>query len=460
MSPFFLFFSKKEVYKEYRMKKFFSLLAIPVFLFSTTPHTQAASILGIGIDEEKKETEESNLFQTLAQYRNTQQVLLGLEIELRQEEERTFPEDEEITSLSQEIKNIDSEIKNLTEEEQTQELAKKQEERNAKQFLLEQKSQTLNENFELHLQKIEQLKSDIRDTEGEIEKLAEFSKTQAINLLIRIGFFFGFIILLLLLRFISAKMIGRLSGYIPIPRERALFRLNGIIFNLLIIITIIAALFSQALSILPILAILGTALAFALRNVISSFIAWFVIGTEQGYKIGDLIEVRGAIGEPFRGRVLEVHPLTTVLRQTGMRGDTGQILSFPNKVIFEDQIRNFSKMYRFIYIMIEFLVEDGTDVEIARQDLYDSIMEGIGKDIEEARKNLPNLQTKFGITEDQILPQIFIEPDPKGLMLRGKYFCRLDSRHGSRTEITRRFLERIKAHPQIKLRFVQFGDPD
>ena len=129
-----------------------------------------------------------------------------------------------------------------------------------------------------------------------------------------------------------------------------------------------------------------------MRDIIVSFIAWFLIGTEQGYKIGDLIQ----IGE-MRGRVMEVHPLLTVLRQTGMRGDTGRIVSFPNKFLFEQSIQNFSKMFRFIYIMADFLLERNSDAITARKELATAAEEALAKDIEEARKNLPNLQENLAL---------------------------------------------------------------
>ena len=440
------------------MKRFFFSL-----LFSATfflPCFQVhAGVIDITTSTSPQETSTSpSLLRSIANYQKMQQVLVGLNVELEQEQNRTFDEEKDVQETLQRLKAINSEI--LALEQEGKDTTEKKKEREKIRFQLEEKKKAYDEAFEIHLKKIKQIKTDIENAKTEIIKLKEIAKNQAITLATRVGFFLGLILLLLIIRYIVGKMISRLSGKIPIPRSRALHRMNTIVFNILIALTIIAVLFSQALSILPVLAILGTAFAFALRNVIASFIAWFVIGTEQGYKIGDLIEVQSGSGNRFRGRVLEVHPLITVLRQTGMRGDTGQIVTFPNKIIFEDHIRNFSKMYRFTYIIIDFLLEDGSDVEAARKALYDAIYESIEKDIEDARKNLPNLQTKFGITEEQIQPQIFIEPDPKGILLRGKYFCRLDSRHKSRTEITRHFLEKIKNIPSITLRFVQFGDND
>ncbi len=435
------------------------LLSAIIFFTISFPvyHAEAANL----IDFSSTPTiEDQNLFKTITDWRNQKSYLLGLTIELEQAEERVFPEAEEVNRLGEKLKNLNSELAQLeAEKADAVVIEKKKKEIEDTRFKFEEQTRLFHDTLDLHEKHKQKIQAEIDSRTIDIEKLEALAKEQAINLAIRIGLFFGFLLLILFLRFFTEKMIHRLSGHIPIPRERALVRINKVVFNAIIAISLVVAIFSQFVSLIPLLAVLGTAIAFALRDILASFIAWFVIGTEQGYKIGDLIEVTDTVNDKIRGRVVEVHPFLTILRQTGLRGDTGQVISFPNKLIFDHHIRNFSKMYRFTYIMIEFLLERNSDVEIAREALSIAIQEENSKDIEEAKKNLPNLQTRFGITEEQIDPQIFIEPDPKGIMLRGKYFCRLESRHMSRTNITTNFLKRIREHPNdIKLRFVQWGE--
>ncbi len=401
------------------------------------------------------EQAEQSLFTTLSDIQNLRQQLLAFEIDLRQENEKTFPQTEDITGYSDQLKQLNEDLvaAENAEEPNTEEITALRTQIDETRFLLEQASQAYHESLELQRQTIERLNLDIEKTEAEIEKLTELAFGQALSLLIRFAIIIGLILLLLFIRYASGKMIRRLSGKIPVQRERALIRLNKIVFNILIAISILIALFSQVLSFLPFLAVLGTGLAFALRDIIASFIAWFVIGTDQGYKIGDLIEVGDV-----RGRVMEVHPILTILRETGMRGDTGKLVTLPNKAIFESNILNFSKMYRFTYIMVNFLLERDSNIADAKRELEEAVNDAMQRDIEEATKNLPNLQTKFGIRADDIQPKIFLEPSSQGLMLRTKFFCRLDNRHSSRTKITESFLERIRKYPDIKLRFVEFGD--
>ncbi len=398
---------------------------------------------------------EQSLLSTLSDIQSQKQVLLASQIELRQLEEKGPPTGIEVEALAAELETLQERLVTLkqAEEPDLDTIARLEGELIEQRFELEQASQVFGERLELHRQSINRLKDEILRLEAEIEKLIELAKSQATDFALRIGLFLVFLMILLILRFFSGKMIRRYSGKMPLQRERALVRLNKIVFDFLITVSIIVALFSQVLSFLPFLAILGTALAFAMRDIISSFIAWFIIGTEQGYKIGDLIQT----GE-LRGRVLEVHPLLTVVRQTGLRGDTGRIVSFPNKYIFEQEVQNFSKMYRFIYIMVNFILERDSDIDKAKDLLREVIYEATAHDYEEAKKNLPNLQSRFSLTANHIEPQIFIEPDPRGIYLRGKYFVRLENRHKSRSDITELFFRRVQKMDDVNLRLVEFGE--
>ena len=429
-----------------------------LFLAAFFGFFSGASAISVGVSAEKSPaaTPDRSLFQTISAIQNARQLLLEKKIELRQEENRVFPESTEIDKLSAKKAALKNELSKLekTEKPNSKKLAEKKAEFEKVAFQLNEKSKIFHDNFEIHRKKIAEIQKEIADTEAEIAKLTEIAKNQAEDLAVNIGIFLGFIALIFLLRYVSAKMIRRLSGKIPIAREKTLLRINKIIFNILIGISFLIAVFSQFASILPFLAILGTALAFALRDIISSFIAWFVIGTTSGYKIGDLIEIRGV-----RGRVIEIHPLLTVLRQTGMRGDTGRILSIPNKLIFEGAVHNFSKMYRFTFLMIDFFLEPDSDIDLAKRFLREAIFEAASRDLDEAEKNLPNLQSKFGISPDLIEPKIYIEPDPRGVFLRGKFICRLQNRHAMRSGVAEHFYKKVReSGGAVKIRVVEIGN--
>lgn len=109
-------------------------------------------------------------------------------------------------------------------------------------------------------------------------------------------------------------------------------------FNLFFVVALLILLSSEIASILPFLAVIGTAVGLALKDAIYSFIGWFVVGSSSGYAEGDFIEFDGTSGRVFR-----ITPFITSMQSYGVQGFTGQMLTFPNKTIFEKTIKNWSR---------------------------------------------------------------------------------------------------------------------
>jgi small-conductance mechanosensitive channel len=107
---------------------------------------------------------------------------------------------------------------------------------------------------------------------------------------------------------------------------------------------------------------MATAIGFALRDVVYSFIGWFMIGASDGYQEGDIIQV-----EDFQGKVFRITPLLTTLEEHGLQGVTGKMVSFPNKIIFEKTIKNFSRAHGFTFISLDFIVTHESDIDRARE---------------------------------------------------------------------------------------------
>ena len=428
------------------------LLAIMLFGMMSS----SASALSLFGGSGEAVTNEKSIYQTITNLQNTQQERDEKKIELRLLEENSFvTEQTEIDQKIIEKIGLEREIASLLKQKSIAPdliVTKQDQLKTIEQVIVEWEGALKNKRAAAVVD-IRDLKDGIIDDTAEIEKLKALLGNQALEMLIRMSVIVGFILILLIVRFAINKAINRATS-LPQKRAHALKRLTRIVFNVLVFLTIFFTIFSQFVSILPFLAILGTAVAWALRDVLSSFIAWFVIGSKSGYKMGDLIEV----GED-RGRVIEITPLLTIIRQTGMRGDTGRILSIPNNSIFHQHIVNFSKMYRFTYIMLNYYLTYESDIDIAKQVMKEAITEQ-NADIEDARRNAQGLQNQFGLSAESIEPKVYIEPDTRGILLRGKFICRLDNRFIMRSNVSESFVRKIQKTPRVELRTLEVGEID
>lgn len=231
--------------------------------------------------------------------------------------------------------------------------------------------------------------------------------------------------------------------------------LSSIIFivrNILIFILVFIFFFSKFLLVLPALAIVGTAMGFALRDVISAFIAWFIIGMKDTtYKLGDIIEIPS---EEIFGRVIKIHPLVTVVQELGLSGPNSKVRTFSNKLIFSASINNLSKNHGWVYIPVECMLTYESNITLAKEILLRTMNEILSQD------NISHLDTmkaklkRSGIPEDKLYPMVFTDVRMQGIFLRGKMLIKWEDRHEVRNRVSELFIQEIQKTQEVELRYI------
>jgi small-conductance mechanosensitive channel len=252
----------------------------------------------------------------------------------------------------------------------------------------------------------------------------------------------------IVLKAIIGLVFNRLHFYITAQRKLFILQLIRLVINAVTIIAILLVFFSQLMSALPYFAIFATALAFAMRDVILSVIAWIIIGTKDGYKVGHYLHI-GTLW----GTVVEVNPFNTIVRQGGMSGQTGRLLTFPNKKIFEEFLENWSKLYDFTFLKWDFYLEQGSDIEKAETILLKVLADEQAK-FKDIINKKRNQFIKNGLADDDLEPHIFWEIQANGILLRGKLLVDFNDFFTIRSAVTRAFIIEINKEENIQLRFV------
>lgn len=120
--------------------------------------------------------------------------------------------------------------------------------------------------------------------------------------------------ILYLLRIFSRQLLFRFGRNFSKTHQEALNLWHRWLFYLLFIGAFLVLFSSEFVSFLPFLAIFGTAVGFALKDVVYSIIGWFVIGTDSGYREADFIEFDTTVGRVFR-----ISPLLTSIEEYGVQ---------------------------------------------------------------------------------------------------------------------------------------------
>lgn len=296
--------------------------------------------------------------------------------------------------------------------------------------------------------KLNGLQSDITDLEEALNQSQIKIKTYAEGFIKKAIFAISILLFSVFAKWIIVKIFNRLDFYFTPHRKAFILQLIRLTINGLTVLGILLVFFSQLIQALPYFAIFATALAFAMRDVILSVIAWIIIGTKDGYKVGQYLHIGN-----LWGTVVDINPFNTIVRQGGMSGQTGRLLTFPNKMIFEAFLENWSRLFNYTYLKWDFFLEQGSDIERAEA----LLLEILASEQAKFKDSLMQKKVQFikkGLSEEDLHPRIFWEIQANGILLRGKLLVNFDDFFCIRSAVTREFIIAINKEKNIHLRFV------
>jgi len=94
--------------------------------------------------------------------------------------------------------------------------------------------------------------------------------------------------------------------------------------------------------------VMGIAIGFAAKDVISNMLSGVFIGVDKPFKVGDIIEVKGVIG-----KITDIR-----FRSTTMESAEGKVMTIPNQIIAQDIVTNLTrKELRWVKIPVEIAYE-------------------------------------------------------------------------------------------------------
>jgi len=147
-------------------------------------------------------------------------------------------------------------------------------------------------------------------------------------------------------------------------------------------------------SLLAGIGVLGLALGFAFQDIAANFVSGIILVFRRPFKIGDLIEVKGILGEVSR----------TNLRVTILETFQGQEVHIPNKHVIQDAIYNYTVLKRR-RIDISVGISYGDDLENVEKIVVETIKgldgvidhDNIGFDYSEFASSSINFNIRFWI---------------------------------------------------------------
>ena len=197
--------------------------------------------------------------------------------------------------------------------------------------------------------------------------------------------------------------------FIKDDRKHYLYVQNSkIILNILYIIMLLFVWENYIKNLITLISFLSAALTFALRDIILNFFCGMYIKFKKIFKIEDRIQI-----DDIKGDVTNISSLEFSILEINSKQENGQstgvVVTFPNSVIFSKPIKNYTKLFKYIWDEMVIKVPIDCDLVSTKKELYriinsNEIVKLIPKKME---KQINHTNDDFRIYYNKYEPMIY-----------------------------------------------------
>ena len=203
-------------------------------------------------------------------------------------------------------------------------------------------------------------------------------------------------IIVLLIFGILKLIVRKVYSKLPMNDKKKYFRNRKIkiILTIMSLIIIILIWGEKIQGIITLISFVSAGLTIAIREIIFNFFSWIYINFRKPFEVEDRIEIDG-----IKGDVINMHALGFEMLEIGERVNaeqsSGRIVHVPNSYIFTKTLKNYTKVFKYIWNEMKIDIELDSDVEKTKEIIYDILHNN------EVLKEIPKK------TEDAVEEEIF-----------------------------------------------------
>lgn len=203
-------------------------------------------------------------------------------------------------------------------------------------------------------------------------------------------------IIVLLIFGILKLIVRKVYSKLPMNDKKKYFRNRKIkiILTIMSLIIIILIWGEKIQGIITLISFVSAGLTIAIREIIFNFFSGIYINFRKPFEVEDRIEIDG-----IKGDVINMHALGFEMLEIGERVNaeqsTGRIVHVPNSYIFTKTLKNYTKVFKYIWNEMKVNIEMDADIEKTKEIIYDILHNN------EVLKEIPKK------TEDAVEEEIF-----------------------------------------------------
>lgn len=254
-------------------------------------------------------------------------------------------------------------------------------------------------------------------------------------------------VLVFLIFGIIKLVIKKIYSNLPVNDKKKFFRNRKIRIILTVISFIIVFLIwgEKISGLITIISFISAGLAIAIREIIFNFFAGLYININRPFEIEDRIEIDDVMGD-----VISKHALGFEILEIGKRvygeQSTGRIIHIPNSYIFTKTLKNYTKVFKYIWDEIKVDIPLEADIrkteEVLYEILYDNqVLSDIPKKMEDA---VDEAILEYRIYYNNLDPIIYIKLERTHIELYLRYLVHPKKARNVQNEINMKILEKFK----------------
>ena len=240
------------------------------------------------------------------------------------------------------------------------------------------------------------------------------------------------------------SIIKKIYSNLPVNDKKKFFRNRKIrIILTAISFVLVFLLWGEKLSgLITFISLISAGLTIAVREIIFNFFAGIYINITRPFEIEDRIEIDDVMGD-----VISKHALGFEILEIGKRvygeQSTGRIIHIPNSYIFTKTLKNYTKVFKYIWDEIKVDVSLDADIRKTEEILYEIVFDNetlreIPKKMEDA---VDEAILEYRIYYNNLDPIIYIKIERSHIEMYIRYLVHPKKSRDVQNEINMRIME-------------------
>ena len=198
--------------------------------------------------------------------------------------------------------------------------------------------------------------------------------------------------------------------------------------------------------------LLSAGVAIALKDLILNLAGWFYIIARRPFEVGDRIQIGADSGDVIDLGLLEFS-LLEIRNWVDSDQSTGRIINVPNGKIFNSNVANYDKGFKYIWNEIPVLITFESNWEKAKKILLDIAYKHNEITSTKVEQQIKRAARKYMIFYNELTPIVYTDVKESGVLLTIRYLCETRKRRGSQMRIWEDILAEFAKSNDIDLAY-------